>query len=266
MSEPKRAKDPQHTNEDQENGVRRVTQDEFREFISAPYSIIWAGPFCGPSNFPYALKFRLGDFHSPRVKLGTVDFTKIEWTATVKLWIAIQLSQTGIKVDELGRPPVGFYLFAKGAFLGFFPTKIDPEKDSALLWVGGIAGIFAAFNNSLPTAQFALQMATWNMGERVAEAFEELIGKHLSDSPPEPESSQQSTFEDFDEPLVQAYAALGLTPNASDREVSTAHKRLIMEHHPDRAPKSEAAQKKAHRRTAEINAARDAIRKHRGQR
>ncbi len=49
----------------------------------------------------------------------------------------------------------------------------------------------------------------------------------------------------------QAYKLLGLTTNASHKEIITAHRRLIQKNHPDRGGSSELA--------AQINAARDVL-------
>ncbi|WP_159017404.1 J domain-containing protein [Cognatiluteimonas profundi] len=57
-----------------------------------------------------------------------------------------------------------------------------------------------------------------------------------------------------------AYRVLGLTADASDSDIDLARRRLIAQHHPDRAA-DEASRKAAERRTREINAAYARIRK-----
>ncbi|MDX6738994.1 J domain-containing protein [Actinocorallia sp. A-T 12471] len=52
-----------------------------------------------------------------------------------------------------------------------------------------------------------------------------------------------------------AYAVLGLSPDATDKEILTAHRRLVFEHHPDRNGDSPAA--RAH--TTLLNAARHVL-------
>jgi DnaJ like chaperone protein len=64
-----------------------------------------------------------------------------------------------------------------------------------------------------------------------------------------------------------AYAALGVSPTASDEEVKRAYKKLIIEHHPDKlAAKGlpENMREFAEERAREINAAFDLIKKSRG--
>jgi DnaJ-domain-containing protein 1 len=58
------------------------------------------------------------------------------------------------------------------------------------------------------------------------------------------------------------YRVFGLTDEASDTEIDLARRRLLAQHHPDRA--SGASRRQAERATSEINAAYDRIRKLRG--
>jgi DnaJ-domain-containing protein 1 len=57
-----------------------------------------------------------------------------------------------------------------------------------------------------------------------------------------------------------AYRVLGLEADASDSDIDLARRRLIAQHHPDRAA-DEGSRKAAERRTREINAAYARIRK-----
>lgn len=244
------------------DGIVPVSQENFTEFIKSPYAVIWAGPGLTPSIFPAFLRFSLGLFHSPPVKLGTADFSRIEWTPSVKFIVAMHLGRHGLKADDQGRPPDGFYLFANGTLLGFEPNELELNKDNNLLFLGAIAGVYGLLSSNAAALNFAAHMTTWKMGERVAQRFEELIGQHFSASLPGSEAPPPPS--EISDPIRRAYAALGLSPDASDQEVAAAHKRLVMEHHPDRAAKTQESQGRAHRRTAEVNAARDAIRRHRG--
>ena len=69
----------------------------------------------------------------------------------------------------------------------------------------------------------------------------------------------------FRRPANEAYALLGLEPDASDTEIDLAYRRLMAQYHPDRmtgaAPE---LLEQAQRRAAEINRAYDQIRKKRG--
>jgi len=67
--------------------------------------------------------------------------------------------------------------------------------------------------------------------------------------------------------LDQAYAVLGVARNASDREVKTAYRRLMNQHHPDKQAARglpDSMLEIAKERTAEIRAAYDAIKAQRG--
>jgi DnaJ like chaperone protein len=63
--------------------------------------------------------------------------------------------------------------------------------------------------------------------------------------------------------LEDAYAALGLTPNASDADIKRAYRRLMSQNHPDKlAAKGlpESMREIAEERSREINTAYDVIR------
>ena len=67
--------------------------------------------------------------------------------------------------------------------------------------------------------------------------------------------------------LDQAYKALGVSANASDREIKTAYRRLMNEHHPDKQIARglpDAMLEVAKEKTREIRAAYDLIKEHRG--
>lgn len=67
--------------------------------------------------------------------------------------------------------------------------------------------------------------------------------------------------------LAEAYRALGVEATASDREVKTAYRRLMNQHHPDKLVARglpESMLEAAKERTREIRAAYEVIRSHRG--
>lgn len=67
--------------------------------------------------------------------------------------------------------------------------------------------------------------------------------------------------------LEQAYRALGIKSSASDREVKTAYRRLMIQHHPDKLQAKglpDAMMEAAKERTSEIRAAYETVREHRG--
>ena len=66
--------------------------------------------------------------------------------------------------------------------------------------------------------------------------------------------------------LEQAHKALGIEPNSSDREVKTAYRRLMNQHHPDKLVAKglpDSMLEMAKERTREIRAAYDMIKKNR---
>ncbi|NND53388.1 MAG: co-chaperone DjlA [Gammaproteobacteria bacterium] len=67
--------------------------------------------------------------------------------------------------------------------------------------------------------------------------------------------------------LEQAYKALGIESSASEREVKTAYRRLMSQHHPDKLVANglpESMKEAAEERTHEIRKAYETIRDHRG--
>ncbi len=65
--------------------------------------------------------------------------------------------------------------------------------------------------------------------------------------------------------LDAAYKVLGISPDATDKEVKAAYRRLALQHHPDRvATLGEEVKKAAERKFKEINEAKETIYKARG--
>ena len=69
------------------------------------------------------------------------------------------------------------------------------------------------------------------------------------------------------QPLGDAYQALGVSSAASDQEIKTAYRRLMKENHPDKLVARglpEAMMERARERTREVNRAYERIKEHRG--
>jgi curved DNA-binding protein CbpA len=64
--------------------------------------------------------------------------------------------------------------------------------------------------------------------------------------------------------LLQAYTFLGLNPEATWEEISTAHRNLLKKHHPDRHAGHDANMKKATVQSQKIGEAFQKIKKHLG--
>jgi DnaJ like chaperone protein len=67
--------------------------------------------------------------------------------------------------------------------------------------------------------------------------------------------------------LAEAYQALGIEPQATDRDVKTAYRRLMNQHHPDKLVAKglpDSMLEVAKERTREIRAAYEIIKEHRG--
>ena len=71
------------------------------------------------------------------------------------------------------------------------------------------------------------------------------------------------------QPLGDAYRALGVSSTAGDQEIKTAYRRLMKENHPDKLVARglpEAMMERARERTREVNRAYERIKEHRGMR
>ena len=65
----------------------------------------------------------------------------------------------------------------------------------------------------------------------------------------------------------EAYGVLGVAPTASDRDVKTAYRRLMNQHHPDKQAARglpDSMMEIAKERTSEIRAAYEVVKSHRG--
>jgi len=156
--------------------IQTVTQEDFPQFISAPYAILHAND--GAKDLPPLLSARYTLFHTPPVRLGVMDLSAVDWTPGVRLYVALQLKVAGLKPDLQGRPPAGYYLFSKNALLGFHPGDIDIEKDQKQIGIALLGGILSHSDDpSLARLGKAAGHTafTWNAAERVIKAFDELI-------------------------------------------------------------------------------------------
>ncbi len=82
-------------------------------------------------------------------------------------------------------------------------------------------------------------------------------------------SGQQRSTARRDDSLEAAYKALGVPPAAPDKEVKTAYRRLMNQHHPDKQLARglpDSMMEIAKKRTREIRSAYDLIKQHRGMR
>jgi hypothetical protein len=157
--------------------IQTVTQEDFPKFILAPYAIIRADD--GAKNIPLLISARYGLFHNPPVRLGVMDLSAVDWTPGVRLYVGLQLSVSGLKADAQGRPPAGYYLFSKGALLGFHPGNVDIQQDQKQLGIALVTSLLGHSTNDPSLAELgkaaSFTAATWNVGERVIKAFDELI-------------------------------------------------------------------------------------------
>ncbi|RKG73953.1 hypothetical protein D7W79_24235 [Corallococcus exercitus] len=239
--------------------VKQLSTGEVLNFISAPCCLIKLGPGACSDDFHYAITARLGLFHHPRVRLGVVDSSKVEWTVWVKAVVKAKLQNLAVPLSDEGHPPAGYYLFIRGAPVAFHPAAVDLDQDGSLLLAGAATAFAGFFLKSPEVVKIATHMGVWAAGDRAAAFFVEQIKQLFSESASAAEETLPVDENDRDEPLRMAYELLGLSLDASETEVRSAYRNRVMECHPDRAGRNPVAQERANRRTAEVNAARDYI-------
>jgi hypothetical protein len=239
--------------------VASVSKDAFASFISGhPYTVIWADEGAKKNSFPAGLALHLGLFHVPTVRFGVVDLSTIEWTDAVQLYTLLNLERLQMKPDDQGRPPAGYYLFARGIPLGFHPGKIDLDKDQTALGWGMLAGFLGLITESKEISHVGMQISTWQVSERIAKEFIRLIAGHAKHASGSGGTLPPAMKPDAEEVLRRAHATLGLSASASNEEITAAHERLL-----------KALQLRGHepeelmRRVAELHAAKEFILAHR---
>lgn len=238
--------------------VTSVSQEGFASFVSAhPYTVIWADNGAKTDSFPFVIGLSLGMFHLPKVRLGVVDFSAVEWSPAVRLFTLLNLERLQLKPDGRGMPPAGYYLFARGLPIGYHAGEFDLDKDGEAVGLGLFAGgLVALFGKGKDALQIGGNIAMWNAGERVVKTFHKLIEEHAKQSSGTVAGSQPPEAEEV---LRQAYAALGLSSSASTQEVIAAHEQLVRKLRLNGMVGGGLAQEELARRVAELNAARDFI-------
>ncbi|RKG98075.1 hypothetical protein D7V97_33525 [Corallococcus sp. CA053C] len=252
---------------DQSGIVRQLSVGEVMGFIAAPCAVIKLGPGATPVSFHYAITAKLGLFHRPRVHLGVVDYSQVEWTGWVRGIVKAKLQNLAVEFDSEGRPPTGYYLFIRGSPVAFHSAAVDLDQDGGFLFASVATAFIAHVLEDQGIAKAVPQVGTWAAGSRAADFFEDVIEKSFPKTEPIPEEQLPlMNADEADESLRLAYELLGLAPNASEDAVRSSYRSRVMECHPDRAGRSVSAQARATERTAEVNAARDYIWKVKGYR
>jgi hypothetical protein len=234
------------------HGIAVLTQDTFLSFVAAPGALVYAAPGAKPELLHSFMQGALA-FSIPPVTVGVIDVSTVQWTAIRKTVATTWLRPHGLSLNVLEMPPTGYYLFSGGSLLGFHPGDFDLEQDSGSLKVAAATALFGFLMRSAEVVQFGAGILGMPAAGRVVAWVKERLegaGRGAASGAAAPEQ---------DDVLRRAYAALGLTPGASDDEVKAAHRGLVKKHHPDQFPHDSELQRAATMRTAELNAARDLI-------
>jgi hypothetical protein len=229
-----------------------VTQDSFVSFVAQPAALVYAAPGAKPELLHRFMKGALA-FSIPPVTIGVIDLSTVQWTGARKAYVLMQLGTCGLSPDMFGQPGAGYYLFSSGALRGFHPGTVDPEQDGGPLKFGAVTFVLGMLAKSKEIREVGKGIWNMNAASRVVTWVRERLEATAEGAP------GASPTPEIREALQRAYAALGLTPDASDEDVRAAHRRLVREHHPDRFVRDPEQHQRATVRTAELNAARDLI-------
>ncbi len=162
------------------------------------------------------------------------------------------LSSCGI-VSPLAMLP-GYYLFRDGRMLAWESGLPSPADTSTILRGSLLGAVAFAFTREFTLVGKAVRFAADEAAaERLSSRFRAACEGHRErhDAPPAQDD------------VAWAYETLGVTRDATDREVNTAWRRLGRECHPDRAGADPEEAARRGRRLADLHRAREIIRAHR---
>jgi hypothetical protein len=155
--------------------------------------------------------------------------------------------------------PPGYYLFQGGQMLAW-DSGLPSATDAKGIIRGSLFGAaLSLFTRNWRFVGIGLRYAAEQAAAaRIAARFRQAAQIHRDN--PRPQSERTETT--YDE-LSHAYRVLGVSPTATDEEVTRAWRVLQRKFHPDRAANDPEAFDHLSRRCVEINQAREIIRNHR---
>ena len=133
------------------------------------------------------------------------------------------------------------------------------RRDLAFLLLDMLLDVVYAEGPLAPEKLAIVRKLCWSLGvhERELAALAAMRGYAYS----APGGGYEQPHAESRAPGKDPYAVLGLQPQASDREIKNAYRRLISQHHPDKlGDVPEELKRRAEERAREINAAYEKIR------
>jgi hypothetical protein len=190
----------------------------------------------------------------PDVKFGTIDFRNLILAGGPALSaIHRGLLRCGAP-GALGVLP-GYCLFQRGEMIAWeagLPTFADVEAIATSAWFGAVvSGVTRDMGYLGRSLQLAADEVT---ADRVAERFHRAITEGGRARPQAPDPATDVNW---------AYQALGVTPEATDREIRAAWRQRRKDAHPDLASADPSEFARRSSVSVDMNRARDIIERHR---
>ncbi|MDP2320393.1 MAG: J domain-containing protein [Acidobacteriota bacterium] len=206
-------------------------------------------------TFSRPLSERLAAAH-PDVSVGIIDFRNLILAGGPALsTIHRGLLRCGAP-DALGVLP-GYCLFQRGEMIAWeagLPTFADVEAMATSAWLGAVV---SGVTRDLRYLGRSLQLAADEVtADRIAERFHHAIAGGGPAAQPAP---------DREGDIVWAYQVLGVTPDATDREIRAAWRQRRKHVHPDLVSGDPSEFARRSNVSVEMNRAKDIIERHRAE-
>ncbi len=238
----------------------KLKPQELASFINAnPLSVVRIA-LDDEAVFNNALYSQLKLYQKKSSNIAILNMQNADYSdAYIQSLIKAEMPRIGLISSDTFLP--GYYLFKKGTLAAYHPgtfdiSKLDPKLQEGFMWTGlALAAIFSliagSFIAGLLTFSATMEAST---GMNIFQFFKEVLEART-----EIDFRKRQKFIFLSE-LDKAYALLKISKSATDNEVKTAWKKMVLKSHPDKNPDNVEAATKL---TVQLNEAYDIITNHR---
>jgi hypothetical protein len=233
-----------------------VEPPRFFEFITRPGLVVVFLSLHPALPYNDALTRHLRDPGGGPVPRGRVVLVEL-LLASAPAFAFLQQGVRACGVSRVFDVLPGYYLFEHGRMIAWesgFPTTADLDTILGASLLGAIGWVVS--REPMLVAKAVYFGACEAVGARMAAQFERAAAE------PRTHAQREAPPPPIDE-LLHAYRLLGIDPSASDDQVNTAWRKRQAELHPDRAARDPAEFERRSRIAADLNRAREIIRRHR---